>query len=89
MSEPHRVAGGHKAAIANPNVSEDAKDHSRQVLDSMEKSGDLDYKAGKADKNPGNVIGGKKAAISNPRVPEETKDRLRDELAEDGVELDK
>ncbi|KAG9018245.1 hypothetical protein FRB90_011751 [Tulasnella sp. 427] len=89
MSEPHRVAGGHKAAIANPNVSEEAKDHSRQVLQSMEKSGELDYEPGNVDKNPGNVIGGKKAAIHNPRVPEDTKDRLRDELAEDGVEVDK
>jgi len=53
----------------------------------MEKSGELEYEAGKLDKNPGNVIGGKKAAINNPRVPEETKDRLRDELAEDGVKM--
>jgi len=27
---------GHKAAISNPNVSEEAKEHSRQVLEAME-----------------------------------------------------
>lgn len=27
---------GHKAAISNPNVSEEAKEHSRQVLQAME-----------------------------------------------------
>jgi len=88
MSESHRVAGGHKAAINNPNVSEEAKDNSRKVLDSLEKSGDLDYEPGNAAKNPGNVIGGKKAAIHNPRVPEETKDRLKGELADEGVDIE-
>lgn len=28
--------GGHKAAISNPNVSEKAKEHSRQVLEELE-----------------------------------------------------
>ncbi|KAG8906810.1 hypothetical protein FRB99_006077 [Tulasnella sp. 403] len=88
MAEPHRVAGGHKAAINNPNVSDDAKEHSRKELDRLEQSGELDYEPSKVDKNPGNVIGGQKAAIKNPNVPEETKDRLRDELESKGVDFD-
>ncbi|KAI8981148.1 Conidiation protein 6-domain-containing protein [Trametes punicea] len=38
QSEAHaqNVARGHKAAINNPNVSEEAKEHSRQVLEELE-----------------------------------------------------
>ncbi|KAB5585690.1 Conidiation protein 6-domain-containing protein [Coniochaeta sp. 2T2.1] len=39
MSDPSDVTNamrGHKAAISNPNVSEEAKEHSRQVLAAME-----------------------------------------------------
>ncbi|RPD82173.1 hypothetical protein L226DRAFT_564779 [Lentinus tigrinus ALCF2SS1-7] len=37
-----QVARGHKAAINNPNVSEEAKDHSRQVLEEIEGTSDGD-----------------------------------------------
>lgn len=39
MSDPSDVTNamrGHKAAISNPNVSEEAKEHSRQILKEME-----------------------------------------------------
>jgi len=39
MADPSDVSNvmrGHKAAISNPNVSEEAKEHSRQVLKEME-----------------------------------------------------
>ncbi|KAI0652381.1 Conidiation protein 6-domain-containing protein, partial [Trametes meyenii] len=36
------VARGHKAAISNPNVSEEAKEHSRQVLEEIEGPSDPD-----------------------------------------------
>ncbi|OIW27872.1 hypothetical protein CONLIGDRAFT_634202 [Coniochaeta ligniaria NRRL 30616] len=39
MADPADVTNvkrGHKAAISNPNVSEEAKEHSRQVLDELE-----------------------------------------------------
>ena len=39
MSDPSDVTNairGHKAAISNPNVSEEAKEHSRQVLEALE-----------------------------------------------------
>ncbi|KAI0778702.1 Conidiation protein 6-domain-containing protein [Trametes elegans] len=44
QSEAHaqNVARGHKAAINNPNVSEEAKDHSRQVLEDIEGSSNPD-----------------------------------------------
>lgn len=38
-SDVTNVARGHKAAISNPNVSEEAKEHSRQVLESLEGQG--------------------------------------------------
>ncbi|KAI0639929.1 Conidiation protein 6-domain-containing protein, partial [Trametes polyzona] len=43
-SEAHaqNVARGHKAAISNPNVSEEAKEHSRQVLEEIEGTSDPD-----------------------------------------------
>ena len=37
-----RVAAGLKAAIHNPNVSEEAKEHSRQVLEEIEGTSDKD-----------------------------------------------
>ncbi|KAG9014028.1 hypothetical protein FRB94_000225 [Tulasnella sp. JGI-2019a] len=85
MSEPTRVAGGHKATINNPNTSEEAKEHSKQVLADMEGSGEL-HTSRDGMKNTGNVIGGKKAAIHNASVPEETKNCLRNELEEHGVD---
>jgi hypothetical protein len=38
-SDVTNVARGHKAAISNPNVSEEAKEHSRKVLESLEGQG--------------------------------------------------
>ncbi|KAI0363633.1 hypothetical protein BV20DRAFT_1126167 [Pilatotrama ljubarskyi] len=35
-AKAQNVARGHKAAINNPNVSEEAKEHSRQVLEDIE-----------------------------------------------------
>ncbi|KAI0334649.1 hypothetical protein GY45DRAFT_1318255 [Cubamyces sp. BRFM 1775] len=36
MSLPTRQIGGHKAAINNPRVSEEAKEHSRQAIEELE-----------------------------------------------------
>ncbi|KIO30689.1 hypothetical protein M407DRAFT_242089 [Tulasnella calospora MUT 4182] len=76
----HRVAGGHKAAINNPNVSEEAKEHSRQYLEQdaastepapVETGGMVD------DSLSGNTIGGYKATLSNPRTSEAAKDKAQ------------
>jgi len=32
---PGNVAGGFKAALSNPNVSDEAKEHAKEKLDSM------------------------------------------------------
>jgi hypothetical protein len=38
-----QVAGGHKAAINNPNVPEDTKEHSREVLEKEFNGGDGNF----------------------------------------------
>ena len=50
--DPMNQARGHKAAINNPNVSEEAKAHSKKVLHN-------EFGAGTVydQKNPGNVYG--------------------------------
>ncbi|KAL5535499.1 hypothetical protein ACEPAF_3593 [Sanghuangporus sanghuang] len=76
------VAGGHKATLKNPNVSEEAKQYSKQLLDEFESSGDLPEQQFDADagKNTGNFIGGHKATLKNPRVSEEAKEHSRSVL---------
>lgn len=39
MSEA-QIAGGHKATLNNPNVSDEAKQHSKKVLDEEFNGGD-------------------------------------------------
>lgn len=53
MSNPGNVIGGHKANLNNPNTSDEAKQHSKQVIDEHMQSGEMPQ----ADqhKNPGNV----------------------------------
>jgi len=73
------VAGGHKAALKNPNVSDEAKEHSQRVLEEMESHGELPEQNRGYDegKNIGNVIGGHKAATKNPNVSEEAKENSK------------
>ncbi|KAH8978197.1 Conidiation protein 6-domain-containing protein [Lactarius hatsudake] len=84
MSESqNRVVGGHKAAMHNPNVSAEAKEHSRQVVEGIQGSGAVqdDYSAkpslATGDKEESRVIGGYKAALKNPNVSEEAKERAQ------------
>lgn len=53
MSNPGNVIGGHKANLNNPNTSDEAKQHSKQVIEDHMQSGEMPQ----ADqhKNPGNV----------------------------------
>ncbi|KAG8932113.1 hypothetical protein FRC02_001669 [Tulasnella sp. 418] len=87
MTNPGNVAGGHKAALKNPNVSEEAKEHSQQVLDQLQESGE--YTDPQDNKNKGNVIGGYKATLSNPNTSEDAKEHAREVLEEEGVEYKK
>lgn len=55
MEERANEARGHKAAMHNPNVSEEAKQHSKTVLRN-EYGNDTTYAdEAQHDKNPGNV----------------------------------
>ncbi|KAK5989301.1 Conidiation-specific protein 6 [Cladobotryum mycophilum] len=84
MSDSH-VAAGHKAALKNPNVSDAAKKHSKEVLETQFNEGGGskggDTKGGDTEgKNQGNVIGGLKAAIKNPNVSEVAKENAQERL---------
>ncbi|KAI9814171.1 MAG: hypothetical protein M1827_003337 [Pycnora praestabilis] len=79
MSNPGNIVGGHKANINNPNTSEEAKQHSKEVLDQEFNGGDVPS-AGDKDKNPNNVAGGLKAAINNPSLGQDSKDMAQEKL---------
>ncbi|KAG5187933.1 hypothetical protein JKP88DRAFT_218338 [Tribonema minus] len=70
---PGNVAGGIKAAINNPNVSDAKKDELKSRLDNEDFTPSV-------DKNPNNVQGGVKAAINNPNVSDEKKSELQSRL---------
>ncbi|KAL0259700.1 hypothetical protein SLS55_005439 [Diplodia seriata] len=81
MSNPGNVIGGHKANINNPNTSDEAKQHSRQIIDEKTESEDVPQAADQ-DKNPGNVAGGLKATVNNPNVSDEAKQSAKERLNE-------
>ncbi|KAH9922690.1 hypothetical protein B0H21DRAFT_163896 [Amylocystis lapponica] len=64
------VARGLKAAISNPNNSEEAKERASQRLEGMRASGELDTQ----EAHDANVAIGHKAALSNPNISEEAKE---------------
>ncbi|EPX73410.1 uncharacterized protein SOCG_02635 [Schizosaccharomyces octosporus yFS286] len=77
MPNPGNVAGGYKASLHNPNVSDEAKQHSKEVLEHEDFSRSPTHA-----KNPGNVAGGYKAALHNPHVSKETKKHDQEVLEE-------
>ncbi|KAI8963733.1 conidiation-specific protein 6 [Daldinia sp. FL1419] len=82
MPTEAQVAGGHKATLNNPNVSQEAKEHSKQVLENEFNGGHVPKSGDDGNKNPGNVAGGLKATINNPKVSEEAKQSAKDRLNE-------
>ncbi|KAI1140450.1 hypothetical protein F5Y05DRAFT_318559 [Hypoxylon sp. FL0543] len=80
MPSEAQIAGGHKATLNNPNVSQEAKDHSKQVLDNEFNGGDVPRAGDDDNKNPGNVAGGLKATINNPKVSDEAKESAKQRL---------
>ncbi|KAN0100748.1 Conidiation protein 6 domain containing protein [Tylopilus felleus] len=81
MANLGNVAGGHKATLANPKVSEKAKEHSKQVLGEMEGRCELPEQQNRGQEgNLGNVIGGHKATLKNPNVSEEAKEHSKQVL---------
>ncbi|KAI9883901.1 MAG: hypothetical protein M1823_004315 [Watsoniomyces obsoletus] len=79
MVNPGNVAGGHKATINNPNVSEEAKQHSKEVLENEFNGGDVG-KTKNDNKNPNNVAGGLKATLNNPNTSDEAKESAKERL---------
>ncbi|KAI1053967.1 hypothetical protein LB507_007257 [Fusarium sp. FIESC RH6] len=75
-----QVAGGHKAAINNPNVPEETKEHSREVLEKEFNGGDVTKADDNQEKNPNNVAGGLKATLNNPNVSDEAKKNAQERL---------
>jgi len=91
---PGNVVGGHKANIANPNTSEESKEHSHQVIQDVE-NGNADLSDGSGShttdetgKEINRVLGGHKATLHNPNTGEEAKQRAKAKLEERGVEVD-
>ncbi|KAI4173700.1 MAG: hypothetical protein LQ346_008374 [Caloplaca aetnensis] len=84
MSNPGNVVGGHKANLNNPTTSEEAKQHSKEVLDNEYNGGNVETSG---EKNPQNVAGGLKATVNNPRVSDEAKESATERLKEMGQEV--
>ncbi|KAI1270238.1 conidiation protein 6 [Xylariaceae sp. FL1019] len=80
MPTDAQIAGGHKANLNNPNTSEEAKQHSREVLDNEFNGGDVAGAGDNEDKNPNNVAGGLKATLKNPNVSDEAKKSAEERL---------
>ncbi|KAG9014541.1 hypothetical protein FRB95_007222 [Tulasnella sp. JGI-2019a] len=84
----HRVAGGYKATISNPNTSEEAKVHAREMLAQMGaefQDGNTGTMSYQDETHNNRVIGGYKAALNNPNVSHEAKQRAETILSEQGV----
>ena len=69
MIETNRVAGGLKAAIHNPNVSEEAKDRARDRLEGLDtgevNQPDKAISDAEAGNLTGNQLGGYKATLKS------------------------
>ncbi|TFK67640.1 hypothetical protein BDN72DRAFT_842826 [Pluteus cervinus] len=81
---PERVAAGLKAAMHNPNVSQDAKDHAAGHLRELE--GEMNKAESEAAEertlHETRVMAGYKAALKNPRVSDAAKQHAEDYLKE-------
>ncbi|KAF7797256.1 hypothetical protein EIP86_008449 [Pleurotus ostreatoroseus] len=84
---PTRQLGGHKAAMKNPNVSEEAKERSAQIVDDLEHDEATHQQRAQYDehKDETRVNAGFKATLKNPNVSEEAKEHARDILEEKGA----
>ncbi|TFK82559.1 hypothetical protein K466DRAFT_500097 [Polyporus arcularius HHB13444] len=80
------VAAGLKAAIHNPNVSDEARERAQERLEQV--SGASATHTGGVDAaghETNRVIGGYKATLHNPNVSEEAKQHAREVLKNEGV----
>ncbi|TFK54109.1 hypothetical protein OE88DRAFT_1805908 [Heliocybe sulcata] len=80
--DPNRVAGGYKATLNNPRVSEEAKGHAAEALEDIGNSGATGRSG---DKHETRVNAGLKAAMHNPNVSKEAKRDAEHTLKEKGA----
>ncbi|KAJ5492485.1 Conidiation-specific protein 6 [Penicillium expansum] len=74
---------GYKAALHNPNVSEEAKQHSQAMLDELggdQPRKELHKARGDQNKDPTRVSAGLKAAQKNPNVTGSGKQRAAEKM---------
>ncbi|KAL7410516.1 hypothetical protein BDY24DRAFT_399319 [Mrakia frigida] len=84
-SHTANIIRGHKAALANPHVSDEAKAHSEQIIESLSGSSPKATKSsggGGMDPHMVRVIAGHKATLTNPKTSEESKAHSRKFIAE-------
>ncbi|KAH6910647.1 Conidiation protein 6-domain-containing protein [Coprinopsis sp. MPI-PUGE-AT-0042] len=94
------VIGGLKAAINNPRVSEEAKEHDRERLREMGEEVEgtttssstttrsrTDHSSTGDQEHENRVLGGYKATLKNPNVSEEAKEHAKDVLEEAGEKV--
>ncbi|OAX39103.1 hypothetical protein K503DRAFT_740077 [Rhizopogon vinicolor AM-OR11-026] len=80
------VLRGYKAATSNPHVSEQAKQHAREVLEAAGIYQKLDIHSDEEHQH--RVLAGYKAAIHNPNVSAEAKEHAKEYLSQSGVEVE-
>ncbi|KAI4142849.1 MAG: hypothetical protein LQ340_007198 [Diploschistes diacapsis] len=66
MSDTGNVIRGHKAAMNNPNVSDEAKQHSAQVVSELSGSSETTGQKQDTGKDPSRIVGGLKALVTAP-----------------------
>ncbi|KIY72412.1 hypothetical protein CYLTODRAFT_449958 [Cylindrobasidium torrendii FP15055 ss-10] len=88
---PERVAAGLKAAIHNPNTSDEARERATerlQGIDTQYTDKNLDNSSASMDNGDhhrNQVLGGYKATLHNPGSTDAAKSKARDVLQEAGV----
>ncbi|BDD63885.1 hypothetical protein MPDQ_003955 [Monascus purpureus] len=80
---PENKARGYKAAMKNPHVSQQAKQHAQDELNQIESS-----TAGGQERHEGNVKRGLKAATNNPNVTDYGKREARSKLEAMGEQVE-
>ncbi|KAL0580299.1 hypothetical protein V5O48_001716 [Marasmius crinis-equi] len=79
----NHVLGGFKATLKNDNVSQEAKDHAREVLQEHGASEEpLPQSQKNPNPNPERVKAGMKGTINNPNTSQEAKEKAERYLEE-------
>ncbi|KAI0323878.1 hypothetical protein GY45DRAFT_1399012 [Cubamyces sp. BRFM 1775] len=90
-----RIAAGLKAAVHNPNVSEEVKERAQERLAQMGASAQETSRGHAVGSTDGaghetnRVLGGYKATLHNPRTSEEAKRHAREILEADGYQFER